>query len=586
VRLRVILIAIVSAAYSFKNIEGHVGSTALSQLIITSTAHAGSSPVTLSEVRVLFEGNIKPVSLRHLPAPDSIDDIRPNLLNISLQQSSQSNDAHSVLAGSTNLLFHPGQTRIFEFSVPLREAGDATAVSATLSIAEKLFDVDFIQIFANNIPSGKWWHRTETVTRSSRLGSLTPSALKVLPKPPKIEMRFLRFEEVPYYTDEKITLHVELSNDEEDEAEASLEVRILAGSQEPPELTWETPQAEFDGDREGLPGHYIGRLHSSAKTVQSFRLQASHDAVDYVLEVKVLYHLLADKETPISKTLTVNLPIRAPFESQYDFSPRVHPDRWPSYFQLQGAITNKDEAIVHAQGIAQKWCLTARLLSFATKKVILEDASVQVLGVNGGATCNIESENGKSRFPLEIGTSEEEEAKFILDVQKLTLEDRRSATLDLELTIRWRRLGDGTTVNTTSVPIPRLLVPSTEPRVLASVIYSTIVPFLIHLDFTLENPTMHLLTFSLTMEANEDFAFSGSKLSSLQLLPISRHTVRFNLLPTARGAWIQPQLRVVDRYFNKTLRVSATEGMRMDKKGILVWVEPDETSGPRESLDD
>jgi hypothetical protein len=36
-------------------------------------------------------------------------------------------------------------------------------------------------------------------------------------------------------------------------------------------------------------------------------------------------------------------------------------------------------------------------------------------------------------------------------------------------------------------------------------------------------------------------------------------------------------LKVMDRYFNKTLKVQATEGLRMDKKGISVWI-PGETA--------
>ena len=99
---------------------------------------------------------------------------------------------------------------------------------------------------------------------------------------------------------------------------------------------------------------------------------------------------------------------------------------------------------------------------------------------------------------------------------------------------------------------------------------------LVHLDYTLENPSMHFLTFNLTMEASEHFAFSGPKTTVVQLLPISRHTVRYNLLASKRGLWIQPQLTVVDTYFNKTLKVLPTENMRSDKKGLLIWVDAED----------
>lgn len=92
---------------------------------------------------------------------------------------------------------------------------------------------------------------------------------------------------------------------------------------------------------------------------------------------------------------------------------------------------------------------------------------------------------------------------------------------------------------------------------------------------------MHFLTFEVNMEASEEFGFSGPKLRALNLLPLSRQTVRFNILPLVAGAWITPQLRVVDRYFNKTLKVQATDGMKLDKKGVMIWVDVEDEDSER-----
>jgi hypothetical protein len=44
-----------------------------------------------------------------------------------------------------------------------------------------------------------------------------------------------------------------------------------------------------------------------------------------------------------------------------------------------------------------------------------------------------------------------------------------------------------------------------------------------------------------------------------------------------RGEWIGPvQCVVRDRYFQKVLKIAPTEGMRLDKEGILIWVPPEE----------
>ena len=76
------------------------------------------------------------------------------------------------------------------------------------------------------------------------------------------------------------------------------------------------------------------------------------------------------------------------------------------------------------------------------------------------------------------------------------------------------------------------------------------------------------------MHPSEHFAFSGVKQGTVQLLPLSRRTITLHLLPSVSGEWIRPAFVVRDRYFQKILRVIATEGMRSDKDGLLVWVPP------------
>jgi hypothetical protein len=106
---------------------------------------------------------------------------------------------------------------------------------------------------------------------------------------------------------------------------------------------------------------------------------------------------------------------------------------------------------------------------------------------------------------------------------------------------------------------------------------------------------MHFLTFGIVMNPSEHFAFSGIKQGTVQLLPLSRRTVRFRLLPLINvggsgeadgngieskapggsnqdGEWIRINFVVRDRYFQKVLKVVATEGMRSDKEGLLIWV--------------
>ncbi|EWG38698.1 hypothetical protein FVEG_14941 [Fusarium verticillioides 7600] len=166
------------------------------------------------------------------------------------------------------------------------------------------------------------------------------------------------------------------------------------------------------------------------------------------------------------------------------------------------------------------------------------------------------------------------------------MEDRHPVTLELAFVIRWQRQNrsDGA-VNTTTMPVGKYLVLGTEPRVLASVYRATKaedgMPGLMQLDMTVENPSNHFLTFGLSMEPSEDFAFSGSKQTTLNLLPQSRRTTTYRLLPHVNGVWIRPKLTVRDKYFQKVLRIIPTEGMKIDEEGLLVWVPADEKSEER-----
>jgi len=97
---------------------------------------------------------------------------------------------------------------------------------------------------------------------------------------------------------------------------------------------------------------------------------------------------------------------------------------------------------------------------------------------------------------------------------------------------------------------------------------------LINLVYTIENPTMHVLTFNVSMEANELYGFGGSKQFAIQLMPLSRYVMKYRIMPLQRGVWIKPVLKVVDKYYNKSLKIAACEGVVAGEKGvgISIWV--------------
>ena len=303
--------------------------------------------------------------------------------------------------------------------------------------------------------------------------------------------------------------------------------------------------------------------------------QAEPDAAAFVLEVKTLYHLSSDPDTPISKTFTTDMAFVGAFEANYDFWPCVHPEPWPSYFHVNDEQDNAND-IKPAQGLLQTWSLSARIASFAAEPLIIEDVSLPIIEAKNGATCTVSPRAPQTPESAPIAPNGLHETQ--VPAHSAEIHSRRPAPF-----ARRHAPADPLAPSPPGLPLhPQLPSPCRNcscplanpassprpppspppPRRRGSSSSTT----------RSRTPPCTSSPFTLTMEASEQFAFSGAKFTTLQLLPFSRRTVRYRLLPSVRAAWIQPLLRVVDVYFNQTLKVVATEGVRVDRKGILVWV--------------
>ncbi|KAF2018839.1 hypothetical protein BU24DRAFT_364136 [Aaosphaeria arxii CBS 175.79] len=581
-------VSCLSTSFTFSEGEGNVGEPLPTQISITSNARPGSAPITLSTLTFQFKGCLSEVQLSH--EANDVEEKASRIYNCAFEEAT--NHPHKPRwSGLSDLTIHAGQTKVFNFPIIFREAGDVDAVTSSFEIATTRFDlVCSDTALTHERPT--WWLESGSQIKARMLNRDSGIAIKVLPKPPKMEIRFPDIRE-QYYTDEPVSLDIEITNKEEEETEAVLEVRLLGRSKDTLGYSWvghdasspmkEAPPPLDGSDNVDLPGHLVGRLAQNAKTTERIVFTAPSDPSDYALEVKVIYHVLSDRDIPISKTMISDLIFNAPFEANYEFLPRVHPDPWPSYFKYQEAQETSSDADSNAFGLAQKWNLKAKVASFAEETLIIKDMALETRAVHGGTTSTTTKEFAATDSP--INPEEITERSFSIDCRKLDLEERRPTSLDLILNITWQRPSPTTDTSTQDPPpivtstlaIPRLPIQSSEPRVLATAIPSPDVHSVLHIYYTLENPTMHFLTFELSMEASEEFGFSGPKLKILHLLPMSRQTVEYNLLPLVKGAWIEPQLRVVDRYFNKTLKVLPTEGFMLgaDKKSVGLWVAED-----------
>ncbi|OLN85197.1 Trafficking protein particle complex subunit 11 [Colletotrichum chlorophyti] len=572
-----------SASFIFKSEDGKAGETRQAQLALTSDAFPDSAAVILKGLRIDFEGSLKPITLEHQPDSGFITE-RGNvaLSEVSLTETVRTSveddeERPSVLHGSANLSIKPGSTNVYEMAIPLREPGEARASSVTLTVETESFllnyTIAFRELGATDVWFGQSLSRRRVVRQSAHV-------IRVHPRPPKLEIKFAQPLD-QFYANEPMELVLDVLNAEDEEAVAKLEVHVFG--EQIPSFRVQVEEAEQHSAEAGQEDAKLTDLSlGTLGTSQSTRVRVSLDPVQlttsYDVTLRVFYHLVSDPATLIMQILPVQLNVVNPFEANYDLIPRLHPDPWPSLFDYEGVQDpSLDDAAIQPRGLAQKWCLVCHFASFANEDLEIVSMDTEVVACHNNARCTTTTRPEVPEGGLRISPKSMQEARFDLVAQKLSLDDRGPASLDVAFVLKWRRTtSESAGVNTTRMLVPRYIVLGTEPRVLASYALANPLTGLIHLDVTIENPSSHFLTFGLSMEPSDEFAFSGSKQTTTHVLPVSRRTVTYRLLPLVRGGFIRPTLVVRDKYFQKVLRIIPTDGMKIDKDGLLVWIPPEE----------
>lgn len=578
------VIAPIIVKLSFLQPEGHAGDGLPFQLTLHSRAQQNSKPVTFNRITARFRGGKHELCINHLGNIDEAGDSHHSATfrKLSFSETPSSGDAATQYEGQTDLTLHPGQILVLESNITFREAGEAAIEDLTLEIKAKDFTFQYISNAVDSEVPAVWWLRQGSKLKTLPITRADPASIRVLPRPPKMDISIPDASR-QFYADEKVVLDIEVTNHEDEETESTLEVRLMSRDTEVPPYTWlnskiSSTEAPNDSTLD-LPGFQIGRLAPGATSTQSISFTAPQISAEMVIEVKVLYHLFSDRNTPVSKVLSTDITIIRALEANHDLQPRVHPEPWPSFFTVDTLQEKNGEvAISKAVGITQKWELIVRLGSFAEEGLTIKSIVPVIDGTVAGIATFAELPG--SGEPTDLPSRGLIERSFIVDITKASLEERRPTVLSLSARIEWLRANapDQTQATTTVLQFSDIVVPNSEPRVIctAQLAPNPSTPGLMQLDYTLENPTFHFLTFDITMEASEDFAFSGPKFGAVNLLPLSRTSVRFDVLPLVRGEWINPSLKVMDRWFGKQLRILPGEGCRNDKKGIAVWVDKED----------
>lgn len=561
----------VSLSFAFKGRQTHVGDALDCQLMLTSNIDPPSTALSISSITIRLS-NSRTITLAH-SAETSVADTE--LLTLS---STEDHDAEH-LTFRADLSFPASRRRIFGFQLLFREAIDIEITEASISFEGQGFTINhtFTRDAIHNLDSfyvAKKGGSTEILSMSHK----DTTAVTVLPKPPKVILVQTEPQKT-FYAGELIRLSITLSNEEAGAVEGKVSVISTSSSDDSQPLAWTIDEAKHpheDGSNntEHDPvTQTISKIEVSDSRQLLLFAKPTDEPLRTEVQVTLEYNVVSDKSTPLKKSLTVAIDIVMPLDARFNFGPLLYEGDWPSYFSTGSG---------QGQGIPQRWRLGCQLQSSASEDFIVREIKPlvdHVIGDSAAVASAAQLTEDQMFFP---GRSE----RYTLELSttKHSLDDRRPTTVDCSLAVTWSRKESKESA-TTYLPIPRLTLPVSEPRVLCTVAASqpndewdgT-------LRYHIENPSTHFLTFAVSMEATEQFAFSGPKSRALSLAPLSRYQVEYHISLQEEaetqssaekdGCWIWPALQVTDSYYQKTLRVHpGGPGVRLDDKqniGVLV----------------
>ena len=551
----------VTVSFAFEKKETHVGEVIGCQVVIEAHMRKSAASVVLKSLDLQI-GNTRSIQITH-DAEHS--DVYQQIIDLS-NASEASNGAFEAHA---DLSIEPSTRRIYNFPLTFRTADTFALTSASFCIETDAFKIEH-SFLGEDITQSDAIYVTKQDTLERRLLPHRDTAtVVVLPKPPKLRILVHGLRK-RYYTDEMVKLGVEVVNDESETVAGVVTASSTASLQS----QW-LEDTETNVDEQSFSSRAILRTIESLKSLNTqsdvLAFKAPNEPTKASVAIEVAYRLSSDDTTTLRKTMTLDLEFVNPFEVKFTFGSLLYKAPWPSYFDSQLKSTPDNPG-----GIPQLWRLSTHITSLAIDSIMLRNVAPIVDSIVGDSIVNISDPEPASNEPFEPGNVERTASE--ISTQKLSLDDRRATTVESTLEITWAR-DEHSPSFTTRLPVPRLTLPVSEPRVLCTL--SEVVAsdnekteglWDATLLYYIENPSTHFLTFALTMEATEEFAFSGPRYRTLSLAPLSRHKVAYQLAlqdqsehsDTAasgdtsngeKGRWIWPSLQVIDSYYQRTLRV-------------------------------
>ena len=313
---------------------------------MSSCAHAGTVPIELAQIKVAFEGGLKNVDIHHRPVQSDAEERSPGLVHVqqvslrdssaevdTVPETSASTSSHT-LSASADLTLAAGETKVISFWHLPRNDEDVQIRTVTAYIKEKDFDLELVITEDRQLHQSSFWVSKDSNVTKKPLKTERSSAVKILPKPPRLQIALPDIL-ASYYVDEDAILDLEIINEEDEPAQGTLDVRILGPPGMQAKIAWTsesegsnpleetTLEAVSEDGHKRLPTRQLAMMESSARQRHQLHIRAATEPAEYSLRIEACYSMLSDPETPIFKVFSADVVFIQKFEGKLNLANRM-----------------------------------------------------------------------------------------------------------------------------------------------------------------------------------------------------------------------------------------------------------------------
>ncbi|ODQ67035.1 hypothetical protein NADFUDRAFT_49483 [Nadsonia fulvescens var. elongata DSM 6958] len=638
---------IFSCRYNFKIMTCPVGTGVSSQLLVEPNFSSHLRDLTLSSIEVIYDEGFAPIKILHdesLPCTN-FNDLEGHL---KLQKCGE-DDSSVYLSSANLKFENKQSNglKAFQLKQTTKIIGESSCQKIIFTFKFGRKDIVMSLRVPKFNPGGVFdWAMPLSASINSQcnhlvikqIRSFNSAGMKVLPRPARIKTTL----QIPPSVCSGETIIAQATIENGEDGAISLKVgaklkRSDTGEEIP--FSWclsnshilevESFEAKSTNifDFKVIVPPIAESTNSSASDANSEGMSPSSSLIipSIAFEFLSKYYLESDNETAITDGMSVTIPIVKPFEVSLLVEPRANKKSWPSTF-----ISTQDTNHCHTPLILRRWMLEARISFVGSSdiKIIeetlhldeIEDARCWFVDMDNESREAISSDQNRVKTMTEIANNallrndgKYRSKEYLFDTSRAKNTDSRSVPIEARYSVRWCRKAPenkaDSIINEFAAPILRLNLPLIEPRVICfsdndlrtgsdfaklSIqnqengqnqnihnLLGSVKP----LTYYIENPTHHILTFSVTMIPSEYFAFQGPQQTSIRLLPFTRFELKYDVYllldPVERkngpqldrkSTWYRlPHLRVYDTFYQKTLSLlSADRTLRSDKKNLFL----------------